>query len=76
MPDQSAIVADHMSIDGELFVVLVNLEEQYSIWPAGKPAPSGWQGVCSPQAKADCLAWVEAHWTDMRPKSLRDEMGS
>jgi MbtH protein len=53
------------------YVVVVNQEEQYSIWPAGKEIPSGWMAVGEAGSKADCLAYVERVWTDMRPLSLR-----
>ncbi|SMF36054.1 MbtH protein [Tistlia consotensis] len=66
---------DDITIDGEVFVVLINDEEQYSLWPAGKEVPAGWQRVHGPAAKPECLAYVEEHWTDMRPKSLREAMG-
>ena len=58
------------SIDGEIFVVLLNGEGQYSLWPAGKPTPDGWTRAHPPASKAECLAFVEAEWTDMRPRSL------
>lgn len=53
------------------FKVLINHEEQYSLWPADLPVPSGWDetGVLAP--KDECDAYIEANWTDMRPKSLR-----
>lgn len=53
------------------FKVLINDEEQYSLWPADLPVPGGWAetGVCA--AKEECDAYLEATWTDMRPKSLR-----
>ena len=66
---------DDLTIDGAVFRVLVNDEEQYSLWPAGKEIPVGWHSVYGPDDKPACVAYVEAHWTDMRPKSLRDAMG-
>jgi MbtH protein len=53
------------------FKVLVNEEEQYSLWPADLAVPAGWTetGVCA--AKQDCDAYLRKTWTDMRPKSLR-----
>jgi uncharacterized protein YbdZ (MbtH family) len=66
---------DDITIDGEVFRVLMNEEEQYSLWPAGKEIPAGWVSVYGPGGKADCLAFVETNWTDMRPKSLREAMG-
>lgn len=59
--------------DGEFFVV-VNDEEQYSIWPSDREIPAGWSAVGDAARRADCLAWIEQHWTDMRPKSLREAM--
>jgi MbtH protein len=59
--------------DGE-FVVVVNGEEQYSIWPSDREIPAGWSAVGDPRRRADCLAWIEQNWTDMRPKSLREAM--
>lgn len=58
--------------DEEQFEVVVNHEEQYSIWPADDDPPAGWlkAGVCG--SKADCLDYIEHVWTDMRPRSLRD----
>lgn len=62
-----------MSFDSEdtVFRVVMNHEEQYSIWPDYKPVPSGWQENGVSGKKDHCLAWVEANWTDMRPLSLR-----
>ena len=53
------------------YVVLVNGEGQYSLWPDHKAVPSGWRLAGCAGSKADCLAFVEAEWTDMRPLSLR-----
>lgn len=54
------------------FVVVRNDEEQYSIWPAEREIPAGWQDAGFTGAKADCLAHVDEVWTDMRPRSLRE----
>jgi len=51
--------------------VVINDEEQYSIWPHGRDLPPGWREAGHSGAKADCLAWIEEVWTDMRPLSLR-----
>jgi uncharacterized protein YbdZ (MbtH family) len=56
------------------YVVVVNHEEQYSIWPADREVPSGWRTVGTPGTREDCLKYVEAVWTDMRPLSLRKAM--
>jgi MbtH protein len=54
-------------------LVLTNEEEQYSLWPEGNDIPAGWR-VCMQGSKAECLAYVEDVWTDMRPASLRRKM--
>ena len=58
------------------FVVVVNHEEQYSIWPDYKVLPEGWRAVGQQGDKAQCLAWIEQNWTDMRPLSLRQALQS
>lgn len=60
--------------DTTIYQVVVNHEEQYSIWPAHKELPLGWNAVGKEGLKADCLAYIEEVWTDMRPKSLREKM--
>jgi MbtH protein len=57
--------------DARTYVVVVNHEEQYSLWPDGKALPSGWRAAGRSGTKAECLAWVEDVWTDMTPASLR-----
>jgi len=56
------------------FLVLVNDEGQYSLWPSFKEVPGGWTTVGPRGARATCLAYIEESWTDMRPKSLREQM--
>jgi len=51
--------------------VVVNHEEQYSIWPDFRALPAGWRDAGKSGSKAECLAYVEKVWTDMRPLSLR-----
>jgi MbtH protein len=51
--------------------VVVNDEEQYSIWPEGREVPAGWRVVREAAPKADCLEYIEGVWTDMRPLSVR-----
>lgn len=65
-----------MSFDSEdaVFKVVVNDEEQYSIWPDYKQIPNGWRAVGKTGNKKDCLAYIETVWTDMRPLSLRKAM--
>lgn len=63
--------------DGEneiRYVVVVNHEEQYSIWPADRGLPAGWEQVGEPGPRQECLDRIEELWTDMRPKSLRERM--
>lgn len=60
--------------DAQTYQVVVNHEEQYSIWPAGRALPNGWTAVGSPGAKPECLAYIKDVWTDMRPLSLRKKM--
>ncbi|MET0266310.1 MAG: MbtH family protein [Duganella sp.] len=54
-----------------VFRVLVNHEEQYSLWPEWKAIPAGWLDAGVSGDKATCLAHIEQVWTDMRPASLR-----
>lgn len=56
------------------FFVVVNEEEQYSIWSSSKGVPVGWRTVGEQGSKEDCLTWIEQNWTDMRPNSLREAM--
>jgi MbtH protein len=61
--------------DSTAYVVVVNHEGQYSIWPAGREIPRGWDEAGKSGPKEDCLAFIEETWTDMRPLSLRKAMG-
>jgi MbtH protein len=54
--------------------VVVNDEEQYSIWAGDRPAPAGWHDIGVAGTKDECLAHIETVWTDMRPRSLREAM--
>ena len=54
--------------------VLINDERQYSLWPAFADVPAGWTVAREPGSRADALAFVEQNWTDMRPRSLADQM--
>ena len=56
------------------FYVLINDEEQYSLWPTFAEVPQGWRVVFGEESRAACVEYVEQNWTDMRPKSLRDAM--
>lgn len=54
--------------------VVINDEEQYSIWPTFRPVPAGWQEVGVRGAKQDCLDYIDKVWTDITPKSVREAM--
>jgi MbtH protein len=58
------------------YKVVVNDEEQYSIWPVDRQNPPGWRDEGKQGPKADCLAHVELVWTDMRPLSVRVAAGT
>jgi MbtH protein len=54
--------------------VLINDEDQYSLWPAFADIPAGWTVAQDLAGRADSIAFVEANWTDMRPRSLAEQM--
>ncbi|GAA1117487.1 MbtH family protein [Streptomyces javensis] len=56
------------------FLVLVNDEGQYSLWPAFAEVPAGWEVVVQETDRKTCLDYIDANWTDMRPKSLIEAM--
>src|SRR5215475_5193430 len=60
--------------DNSIYKVVVNHEEQYSIWFADRELPLGWREVGKTGPKAECLAYIEEVWTDMRPLSLTKKM--
>ena len=60
--------------DDTIYKVVVNHEEQYSIWPAHREIPNGWRDAGKSGLKAECLAHIKDVWTDMRPLSLRKHM--
>lgn len=53
------------------FFVLVNDEEQHSLWPSFADVPAGWRVAFGEDSRDACLAYVEEHWTDLRPASIR-----
>ncbi len=57
--------------DAARYRVVVNHEEQHSIWPADRPAPAGWRDEGTSGTRAECLRRIEDVWTDIRPLSLR-----
>jgi MbtH protein len=60
--------------DTTIYTVVMNHEEQYSIWPVDREIPLGWKAVGKTGLKQECLAYIEEVWTDMRPLSLRKKM--
>ncbi|WP_323118652.1 MbtH family protein [Burkholderia alba] len=58
------------------FVVVINDEEQYSIWPDYKAIPAGWRAAGKFGKRDECLKWIDEVWTDMRPASLRKAMAA
>jgi MbtH protein len=60
--------------DKTIYKVVLNHEEQYSIWPADRENAPGWRDAGKTGLKAECLAYIEEVWTDMRPLSLRKQM--
>ncbi|WJF91881.1 MbtH family NRPS accessory protein [Paraburkholderia bonniea] len=73
-PVSSSTVSSASAVAGEPeleYTVVLNHEEQYSIWPTFREVPAGWREVGVRGAKAMCLEHIEAVWTDMRPASLR-----
>jgi MbtH protein len=57
--------------DASIYKVVVNHEEQYSIYPVDRDNPLGWNSTGKTGTKAECLQYIEEVWTDMRPLSLR-----
>jgi MbtH protein len=66
MSDETAVV----------YEVVVNDEEQYSIWRSGSDLPAGWRAVGTRGPKEECLRYIDETWTDMRPLSVRRQMES
>ncbi|BAU05992.1 MULTISPECIES: MbtH family protein [Fischerella] len=60
--------------DTTIYKVVVNHEEQYSIWPSDRENPLGWTNVGKSGSKQECLDYIKEVWTDMRPLSLRQKM--
>jgi MbtH protein len=66
----------NMGIDDAdtIFQVVVNDEDQYSIWFADRALPGGWTAVGHSGTKQECLEYIEKIWTDMRPRSVRERV--
>lgn len=67
-------MADERDWTDGLLKVVLNDEEQYSIWPADRENAAGWRDAGKTGPKEECLAWIKDVWTDMRPLSLRKAM--
>jgi MbtH protein len=65
---------DEHDEDTRHYTVVINGEEQYSIWLLGRDLPLGWQEAGKTGTKSECLAHIDQVWTDMRPLSLREKM--
>jgi MbtH protein len=59
----------------QTFTVVINQEEQHSIWPTELPIPAGWHALECSGSKEICLAYISEHWKDIRPLSLRQSLG-
>ncbi len=59
-----------------VYLVLVNGENQHSLWPAFVEVPEGWRVVYGESTRQSCLDYIDEHWTDLRPKSLVDAMSA
>ncbi|WP_409491579.1 MbtH family protein [Amycolatopsis sp. cmx-11-12] len=62
--------------DENTYQVLINDEEQYSLWPSDKEIPAGWHATGPRGSRQECMDHVDEVWTDMRPRSLRERMAS
>lgn len=58
----------------QIYKVVINHEQQYSLWPADRTNPLGWQDAGKSGLKQECLDYIQQVWTDMRPLSLRQQM--
>jgi MbtH protein len=67
-------VRDDEAEDLTIYRAVINQEEQYSIWPAERENAPGWRDAGKTGTKAECLAYIDQVWTDMRPLSLRRQM--
>jgi MbtH protein len=72
--EKEFIMTEHEEEDKTIYKVVVNHEEQYSIWRADRENPLGWHDAGKSGGKSECLAYIKEVWTDMRPLSLRKQM--
>jgi MbtH protein len=64
----------HGNVEKSKYKIVVNIEEQYSLWPAHRENANGWRDTGKSGTKEECLTYVKEVWTDMRPLSLRKKM--
>lgn len=64
-------MGDNDTPDDRVYAVVVNHEEQYSLWPTDRECPAGWREDGKTGSKAECLAYIRDVWVDMRPLSVR-----
>ena len=62
--------------DTTTYQVLRNDEDQYSLWPTMLDVPAGWTAVGKQGTRTECMSYVDEVWTDMRPRSLREQMAA
>lgn len=67
-------MSDGIEEDITIYNVVMNHEEQYSIWPAERDIPNGWHAVGKSGSKDECLSYIDHSWIDMRPLSLRKKL--
>lgn len=67
-------MANPFDDENGMFHVLINAEEQFSLWPVFCQIPEGWDLVLENQNRQICLDYIKTNWTDMRPKSLKEAM--
>lgn len=72
--DNSGNMNNNIQPDDLIYQVVVNHEEQYSIWLGDRALPLGWKDTGKRGTKSECLAYIKEVWTDMRPLSLRQKM--
>jgi MbtH protein len=73
LPTEKSVMSEERE-DKTIYKVVLNHEEQYSIWPAHRENALGWKDAGKSGTKEECLAYIKEVWTDMRPLSLRKKM--
>jgi uncharacterized protein YbdZ (MbtH family) len=73
-PIRRTVSTNPFDDDSASFFVLINDEEQHSLWPTFAEVPSGWRVVFGEDDRQACLDYIESNWADIRPKSLREKL--